>query len=167
MGLISHPQSISEQHDLSLFDCKNETLSQWLQKKALRNQTNGASRTFVICENNRVIGYYTLAAGSIERLDSPGNVSRNMPNPIPIIVLGRLAIDINYQKKGLGKALLKDAMLRILSIAENAGVRALLVHAISNEAKQFYLSFGFKESPTDTMTLFLSITALVKLLNKD
>ena len=167
MNLISSIQSLCDEHDLSLFDCGNKSLTEWLKKNALKNQHNGASRTFVMLQDNKVIAYYALAAGSIERMDSPGNISRNMPNPIPVIVLGRLAVDINFQKKNFGKILLKNAMLRILSISKNAGVRAILVHAISAQAKQFYLRYGFKESPLDTMTLFLPISALSKLINNE
>jgi len=132
----------------------------------MKNQSNGASRSFVICENNQVIGYYALATGSIERLIAPGAIARNMPEPIPVIILGRLAVDVQHQGQRLGAALLKDAMLRTLSIAQNVGVRGLLVHTISEEAKQFYLSYGFQPSPVEPMTLLLPVHHLKSVLLK-
>ncbi len=160
MGVITAPVLLNSDHDASLFDCGNDTLNEWLKKRALKNQSSGASRSFVICHNNRVIGYYALASGSIERLIAPGAIARNMPEPIPVTVLGRLAVDTQYQGQRLGGALLKDALLRTLSIAQNVGVRAMLVHAISEPAKRFYQDFGFQESPVDPMTLLLSMRYL-------
>lgn len=158
MGKITAPRLLTAEHELENFNSGNSTLDEWLIRRALKNQETGASKTFVICaDSSTVIGYYALATGSIERLSATGNFSRGMPDPIPVIILGRLAIDAKYQGKRLGAALLKDAMLRTLSIASNVGVRGLLVHAISEEAKQFYLQYGFQESPTDPMTLLLSI----------
>jgi predicted N-acetyltransferase YhbS len=148
---------LTSEHDVAPFCCGIPSLDDWLQKRALKNQGSNASRTFVICMNHRVIGYYALATGSVERLIAPGAIARNMPEPIPVIVLGRLAIDVQYQGQRLGGALLKDAMLRTLSIAQNAGVRGLLVHSISKQAKQFYLSYGFQVSPVEPMTLLLSV----------
>lgn len=148
---------LTSEHDVAPFCCGIPSLDDWLQKRALKNQGSNASRTFVICMNHRVIGYYALATGSVERLIAPGAIARNMPEPIPVIVLGRLAIDARYQRQRLGGALLKDAMLRTLSIAQNVGVRGLLVHSISKQAKQFYLSYGFQVSPVEPMTLLLSV----------
>lgn len=148
---------LTSEHDVAPFCCGIPSLDDWLQKRALKNQGSNASRTFVICMNHRVIGYYALATGSVERLIAPGAIARNMPEPIPLIVLGRLAIDARYQRQRLGGALLKDAMLRTLSIAQNVGVRGLLVHSISKQAKQFYLSYGFQVSPVEPMTLLLSV----------
>lgn len=160
MGVIISPTLLNGDHDTTLFNCGNDTLNEWLKKRALKNQSYGASRSFVICQNNRVIGYYALASGSVERLFAPGAITRNMPEPIPVTVLGRLAVEVQYQGQRLGVALLKDAMLRTLSIAQNVGVRAMLVHAISEQAKRFYLGYGFQESPADPMTLLLSMRHL-------
>lgn len=158
MGKITAPALLTPSHEVLNFDSGNSTLDDWLIKRALKNQETGASRTFVVCEDGAVvIGYYALATGSIERISATGNFSRGMPDPIPVIILGRLAIDTRYQGKRLGAALLKDAMLRTLSISNNVGVRGLLVHAISDAAKQFYLQYGFQESPLEPMTLHLSI----------
>lgn len=157
MGKITAPALLTPEHDLEAFDSGNSTLDEWLVKRALKNQNNGASRTFVICDDGKVIGYYALATGSVERDVATGNFSRGMPEPIPVIVLGRLAIDKEYQGKNLGSALLKDAMLRTVTISQNVGVRGLLVHAISEEAKRFYMNYGFQESPIDPMTLLMSV----------
>ena len=163
MGVIVSPTLLNSEHVTAPFNCGTSSLDEWLNKRALKNQGTGASRTFVICESNRVIGYYALATGSVERLIAPGSIARNMPEPIPVIVLGRLAVDTQYQGRRLGAALLKNAMLRTLSIAQNVGVRGLLVHAISEEAKQFYLSYGFQVSPNEPMTLLLSVQHLKRL----
>jgi predicted N-acetyltransferase YhbS len=157
VGIVTPPKLLSAEDDLSLFDCGNSTLNEWLQKRALKNQGSGASRSFVICEGKKVVGYYAIASGSIERLNAPKSISRNMPEPIPVIILGRLAVDMNYQGQKLGAALFKDAILRTLSVSNNLGVRALLVHTISEQAQQFYLSYGFQKSPLYSMTLLLSI----------
>jgi predicted GNAT family N-acyltransferase len=146
------------------FDCGNDTLNEWLTRRALKNQNSGASRTFVICQDNQVVGYYALASGSVERMASPKSIARNMPEPIPVMVLGRLAIDTRLQGQRLGSALLKDALLRTLSVSKNVGIRAILVHAISEDARRFYLSYGFLVSPIDTMTLMLPVRHIEGLL---
>ena len=128
---VSGPQLLSDSHDLSDFDCDEPLLNDWLIRRALAKQSSGASRTFVVVDNRRrVIGYYALSAGAVAHRDSAGAVRRNMPDPIPVMVLARLAIDRDAQGKQLGGALLKDAVLRALSVSENAGVRALLVHTL-------------------------------------
>ena len=157
MGEITAPVPITAAHDIAPFSCGAATLDHWLQRHALKNEISGASRTFVICEEQRVIGYYTLAVGSIEHQDAPGRIRRNMSNPIPIMVLGRLAIDQQWQRSGLGRGLLKDALLRTLTVSEQAGTRALLVHALSEDAKNFYAQNGFIASPLDAMTLMISL----------
>lgn len=156
MGVTTPPTLLNRVHDTSQFDCGNASLNEWLTKRALKNQNHGASHTFAVCQDNKVIGYYALATGSVERLSAPSGIARNMPEPIPVIVLGRLAVDIQYQGQRLGAALLKDALLRTLSISQNVGVRAVLVHTISEEARQFYLKYGFQISPSDPATLLLS-----------
>ena len=157
MGIIKRPALLDSTHNVLNFDCGNETLNIWLKKTALKNQKQAASKTFVICDNKQVIGYYALATCSIERINVPKSLTRNMPNPIPVIVLGRLAIDQQFHGEKFGSALLKDAILRTIYISENVGVKALLVHAISEEAKKFYLHHDFIESPIESMTLLLSM----------
>ncbi|WP_339864874.1 GNAT family N-acetyltransferase [Paremcibacter congregatus] len=154
---LTRPELLTAEHDLSMFDCGHETLNDWLQKRALKNQGLDASNSYVICDQMRVVAFYAIATGSIERSKLPGGLARNMPDPIPVMVLGRLAIDRTYQGQKLGAGLLKDAMLRTLKVSQIVGVKALLVHAISEEARRFYRHFGFQESPIDPMTLMLSV----------
>ena len=163
MGVSTPPTALTGSHQVSEFDCGNDALNDWLIKRALKNQNSGASRTFVICQDNQVIGYYALASGSVERMATPKSIARNMPEPIPVMVLGRLAIDTRMQGQRLGSALLKDALLRTLSVSKNVGIRAILVHAISGDAKRFYLGYGFRISPIDPMTLMLSIRHIERL----
>ncbi len=154
---VGAPCPIAAEHDVTSFDCGDTTLNDWLQRRAIKNENNGASRTFVVCEDNRVIGYYSLAVGAITREDTPGKVRRNMPEPIPVMVLGRLAVDMHWQQKQIGTGMLKDAIQRTVIVAEQAGIRALLVHVLSASAKRFYQHWGFYESPTDEMTLMITL----------
>ncbi len=158
------PTPITANHDLSAFDCGEESLNTWLKKRSLKNNQHGASRTYVITEGKCVIGYYCLAAGAVSIEEAPKNLRRNMPNPIPVLVLGRLAIDKKHHNSGLGSALLRDAVLRTLQAANIAGVKALLVHALSESAKRFYLSCGFIESPIKPMTLCLMLSTVEKVV---
>ncbi len=165
MGAINAPELLTKTHRVSHFCCGNSTLDEWLIKRVLKNQLSGASRTFVLTGSDaEVMGYYALATGSVERNMASGNLSRQMPDPIPVVILARLAIDKQYQGKHLGAALLGDAIKRTLLIAEHVGIRGLLIHAISTEAKAFYLQYGFIESPMDPMTLMISVNALKKAL---
>lgn len=160
MGTISQPALLTSAHDIGDFNCGHSTLDDWLQKQALKNQDSGASRTFVITETNRVIGFYSLATGSVERTLATSNFSRNTPEAIPVIILARLAIDVEHQGQKLGSHLLKDALLRALSVSHHVGIRGILVHAITEKAKRFYQDYGFTESPLEPMTLLLSIKQL-------
>lgn len=164
MGVISRPDPLTADHYVPEFDCGNEVLNDWLIKRALKNQHSGASRTFVICDKNRVVGYYALASGSVERAASPKSIARNMPEPSPAMVLGRLATDLKMQGQQLGAVLLKDALLRTLSVSRAVGIRAVLVHAISDNAKLFYQNYGFQVSPIDPMTLMLPIRHIEAML---
>lgn len=151
--VLKAPEKLTADHQLEDFQCGIPSLDDWLKRRAWRNEQEGASRTYVVCAGNRVVGYYCLAAGSVMAAHVPGKVRRNMPDPIPVMILGRLAIHQDWKGQGLGRGLLRDATLRVLSAAEVAGIRAILVHAISEEAKQFYECCGFMESPTHPMTL--------------
>lgn len=155
--MYSAPELLTHHHNLDDFDCSEESLNTWLKRNALRNQQNQASRTFVIYNGNVVVGFYALAAGSVTHQFVSGALRRNMPEPIPVVVLGRLAIDIKHQGKKLGAALLKDAVLRAKAVSEQVGVRALLVHTLNDKAKQFYLNYGFHPSPIDDMLLMLKL----------
>jgi GNAT superfamily N-acetyltransferase len=158
---LSIPQAFSNLHDAAEFSCGDDTLDLWIRSNAAKNETNDASRTFVVCAEERVVAYYALAAGSVDRAYVPKSLQRNMPNPLPVVVLGRLAVDRRYQDRGLGSGLLKDAMIRVALTSQTIGVKAMLVHAISEDARQWYLKRWFLESPLDPMTLFLS-TALIR-----
>ena len=154
---INAPRPIAGTLHVASFDCGDTTLNDWLQRRAIKNENSGASRTFVVCENNTVIGYYSLAVGAIAREETSGKVRRNMPDPIPVMVLGRLAVDTNWQGKQIGIGMLKDAIQRTLIVAEQAGIRALLVHALSEKTRSFYQHWGFHESPTNDMTLMITL----------
>ena len=157
MGKITPPELINNSHLIEQFESGEPVLDDWLKKRALKNDENSASRTFVIHEAKSVVGYYALATGSVVADKVSGQLRRNMPDPIPVMVLGRLAVDINYQHQGLGRSLLKDAVLRTLRVSQEVGVKAMLVHALSDSAKHFYKRFGFVESPFDSMMLMLSL----------
>ena len=154
---LSPPVPIAVHHTLDRFVCGETSLDEWLRKRALRNHASGASRCFVVCAGAEVVGYYSLSAGAISHEAVPKPMRRNMPDPLPVLLLGRLAIDRRYHNQGLGSALLRDAMIRAIGIAGNAGVSAILLHAISEPARQFYLSRGFRESPVQPMTLIMTL----------
>lgn len=163
---ISAPEHLTSEHDLAAFDSGTPALDDWLKRRALANEQAGASRTYVVCGGGRVIGYYALATGGVTQAAATGRVRRNMPDPVPVMVLGRLAVDRAYQGRGLGAGLLRDAILRTLQAAEIGGIRAILVHAISEEAKQFYEHHGFVESPIDPMTLMIVVADVNKALGR-
>jgi len=157
VGKISPPEPIQVLHQLKDFDCGVEVLNNWLIQQALKNEQSGASRSYVVCHGHRVVGYYALSTGSIEHSGLPGKLRRNMPDPIPVLVLGRLAVDSAWQTQHIGRGLLKDAVLRACMVAEHVGVSALLVHCLSEEAKQYYLRHGFMASSIAPMTLLLRL----------
>jgi len=165
MGALTAPAPINMAHELGDFDCGEASLNDWLRKRALNNEGK-ASRTYVVCVGRAVVGYYCLSAGGVGHDETPKSLSRNMPNPIPILLLGRLAIDKRHQGRGLGNALLADAIKRALSVADAAGVRALMVHALSEEAKRFYATRYFIESPMHPRTLFLELDTARQALPK-
>lgn len=160
--MLSAPAPLGAHHQLDTFTSGELSLDEWLRRRALANQHSDSSRTFVIAEGPIVVGYYCLAAGAIGREAAPKTLQRNRPDPLPVMVLGRLAIDQHHQQKGIGTALLRDAMLRTVHAAEHAGFSALLVHAISEDARRFYLSRGFLPSPIQPMTLCLPLSTLRK-----
>jgi GNAT superfamily N-acetyltransferase len=152
------PEPLSSLHLVDDFRCGEPVLDDWLKKRALANQSSGASRTYVVTdEEGCVRGYYALAVGAVAQHAATGRVRRNMPDPIPVMVLARLAVDRHAQGQRLGGALLQDALLRTLAVARTAGVRALLVHALHDEARRFYEYYGFQPSPTNALTLMLRI----------
>jgi len=152
------PQPLTADHQIDAFKCGETSLDEWLKRRALLNQASGASRTFVVVdENHTVMGYYALAAGAVHHKDATRSIRQNMPDPLPVMVLARLAVDLRAQGMQLGAGLLRDAVERSLAVAQNAGVRALLVHALHERAKQFYLYFGFQASPVHPLTLMLRL----------
>lgn len=141
--------------------CTSPELANWLINRARRNHQEGASKCFVVCdERGNVIGFYELAAGAVSHDISPGSIRRNMPNPVPVVVLGRLAVHAHWLNRGIGRGLLKDAVQRTLQLASQIGVRAILCHAIDEQAKAFYLKHGFVESPIEPLTLMLGLSRL-------
>ena len=152
------PEPLNAEHDIATFDCGESSLSDWLRRRAHANQGAGASRTYVVADDRmRVLGYYALAAGAVSHVQATGAIRRNMPEPIPVLVLGRLAVDRSQQGRALGAALLKDAVLRTLAVASEIGVRASLAHAVNETAKAFYLRHGFVDSPVDALTVMLRL----------
>jgi GNAT superfamily N-acetyltransferase len=155
---LSAPQPLAASHLLGEFACGEASLDEWLKRRAMANQLSGASRTFVVAgQGGQVYGYYAMAAGAVSHEMATSGVRRNMPDPVPVIVLARLAIDHRAQGIKLGAALLQDAVNRAVSVSQNAGVRALLVHALHDRAKQFYEHYGFQEFPLHSMTLMLRL----------
>jgi GNAT superfamily N-acetyltransferase len=158
--MLSAPAPLSDSHDIETFDSGVASLDDWLRRRARGNQASGASRVFVVAEGGKVVAYYALASGSIALTEAGGGFRRNMPDPIPVVVLGRLALDRNYQGKGIGRALVKDAWLRVLAASDAIGVRGVVVHAISDAARAFYLAVGFEESPVSPMTLMIPLKSI-------
>jgi len=160
---LTAPEPINETHEIELFDSGVVALDNWLKRRARGNHASGASRTYVVCEQRRVVAYYALAAGGVD-IDTARRVRRNMPDPVPVSVLGRLAIERTYQKRGLGRALMQDASKRVLQAADLIGIRGIVGHAISEDAKAFYLALGFDVSPLQPMTLMATLADLKALL---
>ncbi len=159
--LLGPPEPLLTTHLLDGFDCGEPVLDDWLKRRALANQLSGASRTFVVADGgSRVVGYYAMAAGAVSHQMATSLVRRNMPDPVPVMVLGRLAVDHRAQGLKLGAALLQDAVNRAVAVAQNAGVRALLVHALHDRAKLFYEHYGFRASSLHPMTLMLRLNSV-------
>lgn len=154
---ISAPEHLNSSHDLSAFDSGVAALDEWLKRRALANERTGASRTYVVSAENKVIGYYALATGAVGLRTATGRARRNMPEPIPVMVLGRLAVDERHQGMGLGRGMLRDAILRTLQAAAIGGIRAIVVHAVSEDAKRFYERSGFASSPLEPLTLMITV----------
>jgi len=163
-GSFRAPEKLSPAHDLAAFDSGELVLDEWLRRRAAQNESSGASRTYVICAGTRVAGYYSLAVGAATHEQVSGRIKRNMPDPILVLILGRLAVDKAFQGKGIGTGLLKDGLLRMMQAAEIADIRALLVHAISDAAKCFYEAYGFIASPVDPMTVMITLVEAERIL---
>lgn len=158
---LSAPAPLTAEHDLSTFDCGEPALNDWLRHRALKNESR-FSRTYVVCAGNRVVGYFCISAGSVERGAAPGRVRRNAPDLIPVSIIGRLAFSLDHAGKGLGADLLADALRRIAVASQSIGIGAVLVQAKDEAAKRFYLRCAeFIEYPEDSRTLFLPIETVV------
>jgi GNAT superfamily N-acetyltransferase len=158
--MLGAPELLSEHHNIEAFDSGVASLDDWLKRRAIRNQASGASRTYVLCDDDAVAGYYALASGAVATATAPGRFRRNMPEAIPVVTLGRLAVARTQQGRGLGRALFQDAALRVINAADSIGVRGMLVHAISEDAKAFYLKLGLEISPLEPMTLMITVSDL-------
>lgn len=154
---ISAPAPLADHHVLDSFESGLPTLDDWLLRRARANQISGASRVFVACDDGQVVGYYALASSAIACGDATGRMRRNMPDPIPVVVLARLAVHNAYQGRGIGRGLVRDAAMRVLAAADEIGIRGLVVHAISEDAKAFYLNLGLLPSPTNDLTLMIPL----------
>ena len=158
---LGAPEPLTSVHRLDEFDCGEQVLDEWLKRRAQANQLSGGSRTFVVADqDNRVCGYYAMAAGAVAHQMATSAARRNMPDPVPVMVLARLAVDQRAQGVHLGASLLQDAVNRAVAVSHNAGVRALLVHALHDRARQFYEHYGFQASPVHPMTLMLRLSSV-------
>ena len=158
---LSAPVPLTANHDLSEFDCGEPVLNDWLRHRALKNESR-FSRTYVVCEDNRVAAYFSISAGAVERAAVPRKLRHNAPDVIPVSVIGRLAVSRPYAGRGLGGDILADALRRIAVASQSIGIGAALVHAKDDRAKRFYLACAeFIEFPADSRTLFLPIETVI------
>jgi GNAT superfamily N-acetyltransferase len=159
-GPLSPPEPLTDDHQIDSFDSGEPVLDDWLKRRAQANQASGASRTYVVCEGKHVVGYYALASGAIAQAGVPGKFRRNMPDPIPVVVLARLAVGRSHHGHGLGRAMFRDAARRVAQAADTIGIRGIVVHAISEEARRFYIALGFDPCPAEAMTLVVTLRDL-------
>ncbi len=154
------PVPLLAQHQTEQFSCGVQSLDAWLKLRALKNQIQGASRTYVVGKGDQVVAYYAIASGAVTCNEATGRLRRNMPDPIPVVVLGRLGVDSSQHGRGLGRALVRDAALRILQAADVIGIRGMTVQALSDDAKRFYEHMGFEPSPLDPKLLMITLADL-------
>jgi predicted N-acetyltransferase YhbS len=155
-GKYTEPRPLAAaEHDIAGFRCGEDSLDEWLRRYALTNQATGSARTFVTCLDGGVVGYYALVSGAVSRASAATRVAKAMPEPVPVLLLARLAVDQTVQGHGLGWRLLRDAILRTLQVADQVGVRALLAHALDQGAADFYARYDFQPSPTDPLHMVL------------
>jgi GNAT superfamily N-acetyltransferase len=158
---LSAPVPLTADHDLSGFDCGEPGLNRWLQQRGVKNDGR-FSRTYVVCDGNRVVGYFCIAAGAVEREAAPGRIRRNAPDFVPVSIIGRLAVDRAYAGRGLGADMLADALRRIATASQSLGIAAVLVQAKDDQAKAFYLTCAeFLEYPGESRALFLPIDTVI------
>lgn len=157
MNQYQGPELLTTSHDVDGFDCGNESLNHWFKRRAPRNQREGSSRTWVVTDGTRAVAFYASATAVMARSEATLRAARYQPDPLPAMLLGRLAVDRHHQRKGLAAALLKHFLLKALEVAEFTGLRLVLVHAKDSQAASFYRHYGFEPSPVDKMTLMLLI----------
>jgi len=158
---LTAPMPLTEQHVTEGFLCGIDSLDLWLKRRSLKNQIQGASRTYVVCDETRVVAYYALASGAITSTGATGRFRRNMPDPIPVVVLGRLAVDQTLHGRGVGRALVRDAGMRVIQAADAIGIRGMTVNALTDQAKTFYEKVGFESSPLETHLLMITLADLM------
>jgi len=161
------PRLVKADDEVAQFNCGEPSLDRWLKDRALTNQASGASRCYVTCWDDRVVGYYALATGIVQRASAPKRIRQSMPDPIPVLLLGRLAVDLKYQSRHLGSYLLRDAIERTVAVAEVVGVAALLVHTMNERARAFYLHHDFVPSVTDPQHVMLSLKDARRLVRRE
>ena len=154
---LAAPVPLGPEHRVSDFASGTPALDEWLRRRALANQASGASRSYVACDDETIAGYYAIASGGVSHAAASGRLRRNMPDPIPVAILARLAVAQRHQGRGLGRALVGDAIRRVQQAADTIGIRGILVHAISQDARAFYLAVGFEPSPLEPMTLMAGL----------
>lgn len=155
---LSRPEELNRDHNVTGFRCGRESLDDWLKNRALKSNAAGDSRVFVTCNHSdEVVGYYAVSAGSVRRRDAVGKIKRNAPDPIPMALIGRLAVRFDYQGEGIGPALLRDAVLRVSQASESIGIKGILVHALDEEAAKFYVRMGFRPSMASEFHLMISL----------
>ena len=157
MSRYRKPELLASNHDIAGFDCGDEALNEWLRRRAPRNQREGSSRTWVVTDGARVVAFYASSTAVVARTEATRRASRNQPDPLPAMLMGRLAVDRGHQGQGLAAALLKHFLLKALEVASLTGVRLVLVHAKDDQAAGFYRHFGFEPSPMDDLTLMLLV----------
>jgi GNAT superfamily N-acetyltransferase len=155
--VLSPPAPLADHHQVEEFNSGEASLDDWLKRRARGNQASGASRTFVVCEGDRVVAYYALASGAVTTASVPGRFRRNMPDPIPVAILARLAVAQAFHGQGIGRGLFSDCARRVAHAADAIGIRGIVVHAISDNARKFHLELGFDPCPQEPMTLVATL----------
>jgi len=160
LASLGSPVPLESSHGTSRFDCGKILLNDWLRQTALRSEGH-TSRCYALLQRNVVVGFYCLAAGAVRRQGAPGKLGRNAPDPIPVLMISRLAVDKSLQGKGLGQGLLRDALLRVTKASELVGARTVIVHAVDHETLPFYARYGFRAFPSSNQTLYLTMEEIV------
>lgn len=161
LAALAPPVPLSAAHDTSRFDCGKPALNDWIRETALRSEAGRTSRCYVVTQRNAVVGFYCLAAGAVRHEGAPRKLRHNAPDPTPVVVIGRLAVDRTLQGKGIGRGLLKDSLLRVTKASELVGARAIIVHAVDQEAVPFYARYGFRQFPFGNQTLYLTVEDVI------